>query len=457
MPDNSMGLKQAIILAGGLGTRLRSAVPDLPKCLAPVAGKPFLSYVIDFCLQSGIRDFIFALGYKSEPIQAFLKDTFPADSYQLSIESEPLGTGGAIRLACSKATEQQVLILNGDTLFNIDVDALARFHHDHKALCTLGLRPMENFDRYGVVELDETSSITSFLEKQYYAHGLINGGVYALDVTRFMKEPLPEKFSFEKDWLERSCGTGQLFGFVQNAYFIDIGIPEDLERAQKELHPGHSISPAGQDLAHQDHPRQTLPHQALSGRPLPQWFQTLAHSSKDWTLFLDRDGVINKEKEQSYVFHYGEFAFYEDNLKALRLLAGIFPRIVVVTNQRGVGKGLMTAEDLADIHARMTAEIAAGGGRIDAIYYCDSLSDDHPHRKPNPGMAFAAQQDIPGIDLSRSIMVGNNISDMEFGRNAGMHTVFLSTTSPAPSLPHPAIDLTFPSLHAFTQALLKKI
>jgi len=175
-----------------------------------------------------------------------------------------------------------------------------------------------------------------------------------------------------------------------------------------------------------------------------------------WTLFLDRDGVINEEKEQSYVFHYGEFAFYEGSLEALRLLADIFPRIVVVTNQRGVGKGLMTGEDLADIHGKMAAEVAAAGGRIDAIYYCDSLSDDHPHRKPNPGMALAAQQALPEIDFSRSIMVGNNISDMEFGRNAGMHTVFLSTTSLAPDLPHPAIDLVFPSLLDFTKALLKK-
>jgi histidinol-phosphate phosphatase family protein len=176
-----------------------------------------------------------------------------------------------------------------------------------------------------------------------------------------------------------------------------------------------------------------------------------------WTLFLDRDGVINEEKEQSYIFHYGEFAFYEGSLEALRLLADIFPRIVVVTNQRGVGKGLMTGEDLADIHGKMAAEVTAAGGRIDAIYYCDSLLDDHSHRKPNPGMALAAQQDLPGIDFSRSIMVGNNISDMEFGRNAGMYTVLLTTTGPAPALPHPAVDMVFKSLNEFAQSLLKKV
>jgi len=174
---------------------------------------------------------------------------------------------------------------------------------------------------------------------------------------------------------------------------------------------------------------------------------------KRWTLFLDRDGVINVEKEDSYIFHYGEFAFYTGALEALRIFTDIFSRIVVVTNQRGVGKGLMTGEDLADIHGKMAAAVAEAGGRIDAIYYCDSLSDDHPHRKPHPGMALAAQQDLPGIDFSRSIMVGNNISDMEFGRNAGMHTVFLSTTSKAPSLPHLSIDMVFNSLYDLAKAL----
>lgn len=174
---------------------------------------------------------------------------------------------------------------------------------------------------------------------------------------------------------------------------------------------------------------------------------------KGWTLFLDRDGVINHEKDQSYVFHYGEFTFYDDTKEALRLLAEKFGPIVVVTNQRGVGKGLMTEKDLQEIHTEMVREIEQGGGRIDRIYFCDSLSNDHPNRKPNPGMALEAKKAIPSIDFSRSIMVGNNISDMEFGRNAGMHTVFVRTTNPGQQLPHPAIDLAFNSLYDFAKAL----
>jgi D-glycero-D-manno-heptose 1,7-bisphosphate phosphatase len=181
--------------------------------------------------------------------------------------------------------------------------------------------------------------------------------------------------------------------------------------------------------------------------------QDLSLIDRHWTLFLDRDGVINQEKENSYIFHYGEFRFYDQVKEALRIVASVFGRIVVVTNQRGVGKGLMTAEELEIIHDKMLAEVVLGGGRIDRIYYADSLDDDHPHRKPNPGMALAARTDFPEIDFHRALMVGNNLSDMEFGRNAGMHTVYLRTTHPDQSLPHPSIDLAFNSLYDFAKHL----
>jgi len=174
---------------------------------------------------------------------------------------------------------------------------------------------------------------------------------------------------------------------------------------------------------------------------------------RNWTLFLDRDGVINHEKEGSYIFHYGEFTFYEGVREAMGIFRSRFAHIFVVTNQRGVGKGLMTVTDLQDIHGKMTLAISEAGGHIDAIYYCDSLDNTHPDRKPNPGMAFAARAAFPAVNLQRSIMVGNNISDMEFGKNAGMYTVFLRTTKPGQETPHPLIDLDFNSLYEFAKAL----
>ena len=225
----------AIILAGGLGTRLRSVVSDLPKCMAPVAGKPFLYYVISHLQKQGVENFIFSIGYLSEVIENFLVTEYPQLNYQLSIEEEPLGTGGAIYLACKKATAENVLALNGDTLFTVGINALLNFHTGKRSECSLALKPMQQFDRYGVVALDENYCINSFQEKKYYDEGLINGGVYVINKEKFLSHSFPEKFSFEKDYLEALVNEKRFYGFEQDEYFIDIGIPEDFERAQREF------------------------------------------------------------------------------------------------------------------------------------------------------------------------------------------------------------------------------
>ncbi len=230
-------IKEAILLAGGLGTRLRSAVPELPKCLAPVRGRPFIAYVTDYFKQQGIDRFIFALGYKSDYFDDFFRSEFPEGGYAVSLEKEPLGTGGAIRQACELSTEKTVLILNGDTFFRIVLKALSEFHEEKRADCSLCLRPMTDFDRFGVVELDAEARVSRFREKQHYQAGLINGGVYALDREPFLRAALPPIFSFEKDYLEPAVANSErrLFGLVQEKYFIDIGIPDDYRRIQEEF------------------------------------------------------------------------------------------------------------------------------------------------------------------------------------------------------------------------------
>ncbi len=172
-----------------------------------------------------------------------------------------------------------------------------------------------------------------------------------------------------------------------------------------------------------------------------------------FTLFIDRDGVLNHEKFEDYVLNWKEFQFYDTTIEALAILEPLFKKIVLVTNQKGIGKGLMSINDLENIHSNMLSEINKGGGRIDQIIYCPDLDNDSYNRKPNPGMAFQATQKYPEIDLSKSMMVGNRISDMGFGRNAGMYTVFLSTTHPEIDFPHPLIDLRFENLLDFANQL----
>lgn len=228
-------IKEAIILAGGLGTRLRSVVADLPKCMAPVNNRPFLAYVIDHLQRQGVENFIFSLGYKHEAIVAFLESDFPTLSYKINVEDEPLGTGGAIRKCCELVDEKSVIVLNGDTLFKADIVEMSQLHDLSGAHCTLALKPMKNFERYGVVEIDSNCLIHSFKEKKYYESGFINGGLYALNKQKFLAENFPEKFSFEKDYLEKYYSQRTFLGFIQDKYFIDIGIPEDLAKAQEEL------------------------------------------------------------------------------------------------------------------------------------------------------------------------------------------------------------------------------
>jgi histidinol-phosphate phosphatase family protein len=175
---------------------------------------------------------------------------------------------------------------------------------------------------------------------------------------------------------------------------------------------------------------------------------------KTWTLFLDRDGVMNHEKVEDYIYNYLEFEFYEGVPEAIKKFNQIFARVIVVTNQRGVAKKLMTEQALLDLHTEMMKDIENAGGKIDALFYCTSMDNDHPNRKPQPGMAFLAKETFPEIDFSKSIMVGNNLSDMDFGRNAGMHTVFVKTTNPQLPLPHPAIDLVAKDLKSFADLLV---
>lgn len=228
-------ITEVIILAGGLGTRLRSAVPELPKCMAPILARPFIGYLLDYLQQQGMENYIFSLGYKHELIQQYLDTQYGHLQKIYSLEKEPLGTGGAIRLAASHAKAGNVLVVNGDTFFKVDIATLSEFHHQHSADCTLSLKPMTSFDRYGMVAIDKDNRVMAFHEKKFYEEGLVNGGVYALNVPNFLSEQLPEKFSFEKDYLEAFYNKRNMYGMIQDSYFIDIGIPLDFEKAQTEL------------------------------------------------------------------------------------------------------------------------------------------------------------------------------------------------------------------------------
>jgi D-glycero-alpha-D-manno-heptose 1-phosphate guanylyltransferase len=226
--------REAVILAGGLGTRLRGVIDDLPKSMAPVKDRPFLAFILDQLARYRITRAIIAAGYRNEDIIAFFGNRYKEIDLVYSVESEPLGTGGAILKAAESINSDSFLVLNGDTLFDIHLEDFRKSFKYSNASLSVALKPMVDFDRYGSVTIED-KRIISFNEKEYCAEGLINGGVYILRKEWIIKNSPSSKFSFEKDIMERRVASDIITGYISDSYFIDIGVPEDYERAKSEL------------------------------------------------------------------------------------------------------------------------------------------------------------------------------------------------------------------------------
>lgn len=226
---------ECIILAGGLGSRLQAKVSDVPKCMAPVGGQPFLYYIFKYLEKYKFDHIILSLGYKHEIVVEWINQNYWPFKFSYAIEKEQLGTGGAIMLALQYTNESDIMILNGDTFFNIDIPMLFQDHHKKSLDITIALKSLTDFDRYGNVKIDKKNRIISFQEKQFCAKGLINGGTYLLRRESMLFNNLEGKFSFETEILQNPLNSGLMNGFINDGYFIDIGIPEDFEKANTEF------------------------------------------------------------------------------------------------------------------------------------------------------------------------------------------------------------------------------
>ncbi|PKR81604.1 histidinol phosphate phosphatase [Brumimicrobium salinarum] len=380
---------EAIILAGGLGTRLQHISKHTPKSMALIKGRPFLAYQLDALIAQGVNRFILSIGYKSEQIRAYFKNEYRKCEIIYAVEEELLGTGGAIINAMQLSTSQHVVVANGDSLVVNNLKEQYAFHIKNSANVTLALKEMKNFERYGTVDLDEFNQILHFNEKKPVKEGLINVGVYIFDKEKILDQTWPKKFSIERDFFEDKVSEFKLYGWETTGYFLDIGIPIDFEKAQTEI-------------------------------------GTFMHIDSSWTLFLDRDGVINKKRDNDYVKCLDELILFPSALEAIADLTPLFDKIVIVTNQQGIGKGLMTETDLKSVHEEVLKEVERYGGHIDKIYFAPQLAKEQSKmRKPEIGMAIQAKKDFPSIEFDKSIMVGDSISDMQFGDKAGMTNVYI--------------------------------
>jgi D-glycero-D-manno-heptose 1,7-bisphosphate phosphatase len=377
-------IRQACILVGGKGTRLGEATRTIPKPLLEIGeGIAFLDILIEQTVRQGFNDVVLLAGHLGHLVQArYDGRTFGSARARVLVEPTPRGTAGAL-VSARDILEPRFILLNGDSLFDINMRALAaEAGADCEAL--IALRRVPETSRYGTVELSG-DRVIRFREKSgNTGPALINAGIYVLSATIINRiSSLP--CSIETDIFPVLAEEGRLRGSVGEGYFIDIGLPETLQQGRREL---------------------------LARRTRP-------------AAFLDRDGVINRDF--GYVHRPDQVEWIAGAQDSVRRLNDLGYRVVVVTNQAGVAHGYYGEEDIIALHDWIQEELATKGAFIDAFYFCpyhpnaqvERFRADHIDRKPNPGMIFRALSDMQ-IDKHHSFLIGDKESDIECARSAGI-------------------------------------
>jgi D-glycero-alpha-D-manno-heptose 1-phosphate guanylyltransferase len=224
-------MKEVIILAGGLGTRLKKVVKELPKCLAPIGEKTFLYFCLQNLKKQGFQRFIFALGFQSEKVINYIKSQDFGIEYVFSVEQEQLGTGGCIKKALGYIKSEDVLVVNGDTFFYFDINNFYQFHISKKSLFSIALTQIKNTERYGSVEINQDGDVIAFKEKNSIITSNINSGFYFIN-NHFNFNNYGDKFSIEKDFFEDEKRGVRLKAKIFKGEFLDIGTPDDYFKSQ---------------------------------------------------------------------------------------------------------------------------------------------------------------------------------------------------------------------------------
>lgn len=377
--------REAVVLAGGFGTRLASHVPQTPKPMAPVSGRPFLRFVLDTLFEEGFDSVVLAVGYRHQDIEDYFGSCYKGMRLVYSVEETPLGTGGGIRQALTLCRSDIVIVLHGDSLFHCDYQQMIELlTHDSSIDMALAVKELCDFDRFGTVEFDKNLRINSFREKASCRQGFINGGVYAL--RREALEDTPETFSFEKDYLEVRSDTLHIQAAPSQGFFIDIGIPEDYELAQ--------------DLF------KTM----IDIRPIA---------------FFDRDGTINIDTGHPH--RVEELELITPTIKLIKKYKEQGYYCVVVTNQAGIAKGLYGEEDMRLFNCELNRQLLTFGASIDAFYFCPhhpDFSGECDCRKPKPGMIKKALFDFEA-DPKQCILFGDKESDLEASQACGIEAILI--------------------------------
>jgi histidinol-phosphate phosphatase family protein len=414
---------EAVILVGGLGTRLRRVVCDRPKPMAEVAGKPFVEYLITRLKTQGIRRVVFSTGYLGDQVAAYFGtgDRWGID-IAYSQESEPLGTGGAIRLALGQLWGDRLLVLNGDSYCRFDVSSLLTFHQRQGAHATLLLAPVSDCSRYGSVVPDSQGWVQAFREKQPdQGAGLVNAGVYLLERQTIEQISAGRAISLETEVFPQLVGKG-LCALVGTETLLDIGTPESYAQAERFL----AEMERSQEEKETRSPATVEPSGSLQFNAQISNLKT--QNSKQFPprfALLDRDGTLIVER--NYLSHPDQVELLPGAIEGLRQLRQMGLGLVVVTNQSGIGRGYFDHQRLEEIHLRFQQLLQAEGVYLDRIYYCPHTPDDRcACRKPQTGLIQRAAAEF-GFHPSDSFVIGDKPCDIELGKRVGAMTLLVRT------------------------------
>jgi D,D-heptose 1,7-bisphosphate phosphatase len=401
------GFATSIILAGGLGSRLRPLTDKLSKCLVPIKGRPLLDYWVDALAAAHVKTARVNTHAQAEQVRGYIKRVNASGRLHLIETHEPklLGSAGTIAANADLAEDaDEVIIVYADNFSDVDLARMLAFHRGHGDPFTMLLFRAPNPSACGIAELDDHGRVVSFVEKPSEPRSdLANGGVYIVTADAYRE--IAAMWAFDIGFEVLPKFVGRMRGWPWEGYHLDVGTPEALAKARRDA-PGLLAK-----VARPAHPE---------GRP---------------AVFLDRDGTIIEHVH--YLADPLDVRLIPGAAQAIRRLRSAGFACIVVTNQSAIGRGMITPAQLGLIHDEMNRQLAAEGAAVDAIYYCpeapandDRTVIEHSDRKPGPGMLFRASDDLT-LDLDASWMVGDMISDVLAGLNAGCRGNILVRTGKA--------------------------
>lgn len=379
-------MREALILAGGLGTRLGALTAETPKPLLEVGGRPFIDHLVWNLARHGIRRVVVSCGYMAESFaEHFAVSPVAGVETVVIAEPEPLGTGGAIAFGARELLGDETLVVNGDTLFDLNYLDLALLRRETDAPIALAVREVPDAARYGAVQLDG-SRITAFAEKDAPGPGLVSGGVYAA-ATEYLRGLDPHAHSFERDDLPALVAAGTLAGRAYRGWFVDIGTPDSIAGAREGI-------------------------SAWRNKP---------------AVLLDRDGVLNVD--HGHVATPERFEWVPGAPEAVKMINDAGALAIVVTNQAGIAKGYYTEAAYLDFEQWISTQLGEHGAHLDATYHCPhhragrgEHAVDCECRKPAPGMVLQAIGDF-SLDPDRVVLLGDKHSDIIAAQAAGARGV----------------------------------